>query len=369
MKAQTKELQKEYTGDNRFTLKMLYNDEPIVTTDYNGVKHEAKRDIFKFPLYEPLQLGNNMLNEPKYIQDDNNRPHIFEEGIFENSWQSVEMGEAIIDIFRLAMRIGTEDFMEKQRTDINQTSKSKIVDRKNTFSLVLYDTQSLKRDENGKLFDVESLIKSNAKLKEKELFNKITDEEKRELKFQESRLKSMYVTREIFRCDFCADEYSYDGKTFTPPLNKIWKDFSVLDLKWNDLDEKQKKEKKENSTSLKHEYDNLLIPSYKEYLRVVNAIEKMKQKRAILVEHLTSLEGSHDNIKIADLEKSKSKIEKQIYKWENMPFKGIRSTIKEYLNIDSKEFVNRFTTPRPKSNHSSAFTCEHEIQKVSYYQN
>jgi len=352
-------IEHDYTKEpNRFTLKMLYNDKLIVTTDKRGNKREAKRDIFKFPYNEPNVLGNNHLKDRSLIQDEKNNPHIYEKNIFENSWEAVEMGEKLIEVFRLAMRIGTEDYISREYNEkkrkglsldyINQSSK-----KGNKFTIVLMDNLSIKRDSRGKKIKIQSIKDRISVLKEKDHFGDITRDEYFELTKLEDKVANSYTKRELYRCSFSADDYSYDGDKFTPPLSRIWKNFNVNSLNYYNFDTSNRFINKED----------IVISDISNYNEISNKMSICKIERKKILKILEESKNGVDHIRQKFLEKNLEDINKKMYFYESHYFKGLRSIIKNYLNREY--YSNRFTQPKPKFNNYKANSSESEITKLS----
>jgi hypothetical protein len=320
---------------NRFQLQMLYNDKLIANFDRNGQEYIAQRD-FDSRFYEPEGLGANPLTE---IQNSKNKPHIYE-NVFENSWEAVSMGDKMIEVFRLALRQGTEEYLSRSSTSIYATNLQSQKSSGNKFTLVIYDNHSLKRDEEGLLPRVDILKNKLAKLQEMNVFGKITPQERDELHSLSKQLKDMYVKRELFRCSFSADDYSYNGKDFTPPLNQIWKDFNVYFKSPKPLVQKE----------------NVTYADIEDYQSIMGTIASLKREKAVVFEKYTEALEGQDNIKTKSLEKALAAADKKITNYENTTFKGLRTIIKEAFGAD--DYTNRFLTVSPKVNTFTANSAE-----------
>ena len=136
---------RDYTKNpNRFSLLLLYNNVLITSTNRYGSTQSAKRD-FDAQFNVPTYLGNNPLNDDvnakirslsgqikkhydksnkfrmrydevdsikyeiemlesmKTVFNNNRTPHQWERNIFENSWEAVDMGEKLVEVFRLIL--------------------------------------------------------------------------------------------------------------------------------------------------------------------------------------------------------------------------------------------------------------------------
>lgn len=380
MRNKTTARERDYSKEpNRFTLKMLYNGDLIVTTDRNGNQRKAVRD-FDYQFREPRFLGDNPLNDKvnqrlgqlrkqlrakgisednaeglKFeidwlknqvvVQDEHNNPHKWERNLFENSWEAVEMGDRLIEIFRLKLRDGTEDYISMSRK-LNKPPN--LEPQKNYYTLVLMDNQSIRRDENGQTVNVRGIMNQIDSLNSKAEFDEASGEELRKLESLKKELKSSRMSREIFRCDFSADDFSYDGKDFTPPLSLVWKDFNVYfkSPAWG-----ADKNKMEFS-----DVDN--------YNNIINTLSNFKRQRSQILEALEEASELRDNIKTRVIEKSLESVNEEISYRENIYFKGLRSCIKQYLNREYYE--NRFLKPVERYNNFHMNSSENEITKACW---
>ena len=340
---------------NRFSFKLLYNNEPVVTVDNYGNQRASERDF------------DSPFNEFTSVKDS-----------FENSWESVELGEEISKIFRLILKQGTEQFLyslnkaEKtlflneiiQTKDLDKIVKDKnsptqelreyerkkdewFKAKKNTFTFVIVDRKSLIRDEYGYFPNLRSLYDQIDTYKEKIKFNKITSDELSEYKSLQKELAKYYTEKEIFKCDISADDFSYNGKDFTPPISIIWKDFNI------------------NYSSPRGDQSNIEYDDISNFSMYSEKAFNIKNKIEKLKEYLNEMEKIADNIKIASIEADIRKYERELSKVENVYFLGIRSLIKDYFNREN--YTNRFLINRMKNNNKYVNSSEVEIIQEAIY--
>lgn len=369
-----KESKRDYSKNpNRFTFRLLYNGEPVLTQDYHGNTRETDRD-FDSPYFEPFNLSKHI--DESIIMDENYPTmHYFQyANIFENSWESVELGEEISEIFRLLLKNGTEQYLynlhNTDRTifmgqNMHMKDPNKIIKNKsnptqeynkfkddmsnwyknsrgNTFTFVIIDKKYPIRNEKGYFHDLRDLNNQIDTLREKSKFNKLTQEERGQLKALEDRYSTFFTEKEIFSCTISADDFSYNDKDFIPPFGLIWKDFNV------------------NFSSQSSDSECECIS---EFSNIKNKAINYRMHIDRLRDYLTEVEKTGDNIKIASIEVDIRKAERELTKLEKITFKGIRTLIKEYFNKDSYE--NRFIHPKPKNNNKYTNSCESEIYQES----
>lgn len=367
---------------SRFSLVMYYNGKKISTIDTLGRKHEAKRD-FDAAFYEPIRLGNNPLNGDMYkklvsldkklkngsINDEmrnrlesemisleskmifmgeNNSPHVWERNVFENSWESVEMGEQLVETFRAILRDGTENFYQdvylsaKMKNSVDKLNITRPNGGNNEFSIVVLDNQSIRRHpKSGERVDIIDMKNEYDELLQRDLYNSLGEKEQQRLFELERELSKHYVKREIFRCSFSADDYSYDGSDFTPPLSLIWKDFNV------ELKSRRSK--------------NVEYADISEFNSIRNELAKCKQQRAKVLNSLEIANKHKKTMDVASLQRSLDKLNNKIKSYRNTYFRGVRSIVKYYLSMD--RYTNRYLHPKAKHNNYDAFSCESEMTK------
>lgn len=361
---------------NRFTFKLLFNGEPVTTVDHSGNSRDTERD-FDAPFSEPYNL-NPFLDSRIKIPGNSTIMDVYQyTNIFENSWEAVELGEEISDIFRLVLRQGTEQYL----MNLNKTDRSILMGevmsikdsiqgiktehdttqdylkfksslenwakgKTNEFTFVIIDKRSPVRKPTGYFNDLKELNNQIDVLKEKQKFGNITKEEMTSLKTFEKELSGYYTEREIFRHSISADDFSYSGKEFTPPIAIIWKDFNI---NFNTPSEEGKAGIEYADIS---DYQTLTTKSF-------NFKSRIDQLKAIVSE----VEKTGDNIKVASIEADMRKIERELSKVENTYFKGIRTLIKEYLNLE--QYENRFLNVRDKNLNFYVNTSEPEIYQES----
>lgn len=335
---------------NRFSLQMLYNGELIVTTNRYGNKQPAKRD-FDASFNEPFNLGNNPFNDKKLIQDGNNNPHPYELGVFENSWEAVDLGDSLTELFRLILRDGTEDYYQ-DRYNISKNIKDGLKNLNltkpnggnNTYTLVIIDNKSPLRDENGSIYDIAYLHTEFDALVQKEKAGNLSKDQKLRLSEVQREIKLYYTKREIFRHSFSADEYSYDGKDFTPPMPLIWKDFNV------DYKPLRRKEVK-----------NYQYADISQFNSIRNKVVRLRQLRKKIIRQIEIATEQQNNVKLATLEHNLEEVNGDLHYHSNIYFKGLRSTIKAYFSLE--EYTNRFLNAMPRYNNFHAVSSELEIGK------
>ena len=336
---------------NRFSLQMLYNDKLIVTTNRFGKRQIAQRD-FDSSFSEPFHLGKNPYSDKSMIQDENNNPHKFELNAFDNSWEAIELGDELAELFRLILRDGTENYYQDRyysaknhRDGLKNLKLPKPNDGGNYYTIVIIDNKSLKRKANGSMHDITYLKTEYDVLLQKDEFETLSATESNRLIELENKIASFYTKREIFRYSFSADEYSYDGTEFTPPLPLIWKDFNV----------------DYNSTS---KADKVEYADISDYNHIRNKVAKLRDKQKILLNEQKIAEERRDTFKATSLGKELEEINNDLYYYTNIFFKGIRSITKGYLNMN--KFTNRFIHPRPRYNNFHAVSSEKEISRKSF---
>jgi hypothetical protein len=336
---------------NRFSLQMLYNGELIVTTNRYGKKQKAQRD-FDSSFNEPYHLGKNPYNDKTMLQDEKNNPHKFELNAFENSWESVELGDELTELFRLILRDGTESYYQ-DRYNSAKNHKDGLKNLKlakpngggNYYTIVIIDNKSLKRKPNGSMHDIAYLKTEYDVLVQKDEFENLSKEESRRLNELEKEIAKFYTKRVIFEHSFSADEYSYDGTDFTPPLPLIWKDFNV-----------------EFDSSYKGE--DIEYADISEFNSIRNKVSNLKENRENILNALNSAQEQRDSIRVASLEKELDIINSDLHYYKNIYFRGIRSITKHYLNLD--RYTNRFIHSRPRHNNFYASSSEREIGQKSF---
>jgi hypothetical protein len=361
---------------NRFTFKLLYNGEPVTTVDGTGNVREAERD-FDSPFNEPYNVQQFLDNR---IIVPNGKPlmdYYKYTYLFENSWEAVELGEAISENFRLILRQGTEQFLNNLnntdrtilmgemmalkdsikaiKTEYDPTQdyaafQNTLADwhkgKTNTFTFVIIDRRSPIRNENGSVADLRDLNHQIDELKEREKFQALSQEDRKALKNLEAELSSYYTEREIFRHSISADDYSYNGKDFTPPLGIIWKDFNV------------------NFKSPTEDRSTVEYADISEFISVSDKVSNLKKRIEKLKMIASEVEKTGDNIKVASIEADVRKIEREMSKSENVYFKGLRTLIKEYMNLE--EYTNRFMVNREKNSNYYTNSSEKELIQESY---
>jgi hypothetical protein len=355
---------RDYTRKpNRFTFRLLYNDEAV---------YSSERD-FDAPFPEEFNLSKLLDKKIHLKADDSVMNFLNYTNTFENSWESIELGEQISEIFRLILRNGTEQYLynlnksertlslgemmsisdaeKKIKTEKDPTqefiSYKNNVDnwfnqKNNKYTFVIIDRRSLVRRDNGMFNDLKELNNKIDVLREKAQYGKITKEELDVLRSLEKNLQSNYYEREIFRYSISADDFSYNGTTFVPPIGVIWKDFNI---NFNSPNEDVR-------GSIEY-HDISEFSSFSE--RAMNLRLRLQVMRNAHQE----VEKMGDNIKTASIEKDIRKVESELMKAENVYFKGIRTLIKEYINMDSYE--NRFLYQRSKNNNYTVNSSEKEI--------
>lgn len=361
---------------NRFTFKLLYNDEVVTATDNYGNIRPAERH-FDSPFFEPYNLNPFIDKKIPMRENETAMDYVKYTKTFENSWESVELGEAISDIFRLILRHGTEQYLydmqrneksilmgqiltakdvakriknekdsvatqdyEAYQEEINKWAKGK----KNTYTFIVVDKKSPIRNNKGYFYDLKELSNSVDVLQEKSKFGKLSEEEEMLLANNESKLAAHYIEKEIFRYSISADDFSYNGKDFTPPIAIIWKDFNI----------KFQSSYEDGKGSV--EYRDI-----SEFSKINEQHTNIKFKIDTLKKYIDEIQDLGDNIKIASIEKDVRKLESEMFKLEKIYFKGIRTLIKEYLNMD--EYENRFLNIREKNCNYFVNSSEREISR------
>jgi hypothetical protein len=359
---------------NRFTFKLLYNNEVVTATDNYGNIRPAERH-FDSPFFEPYNL-NPFLDKKISLRDgETAMDYLKYTKLFENSWESVELGEAVSDIFRLILRHGTEQYLydmqrneksilmgqimaakdaskkikvESDATQDYEAYKSEIDkwanSKKNTYTFVVIDKKSPIRNQKGYFYDLKELTNSVDVLHEKMKFGKLTEEEEITLSNNEAKLAAHYIEKEIFRYSISADDFSYNGKDFTPPIAIIWKDFNI----------KFQSSYEDGKGSL--EYRDI-----SEFSKISEQHTNMKFRIETLKKYISEIEDLGDNIKIASIEKDVRRLESEMFKLEKIYFKGIRTLVKEYLNMD--DYENRFLNIREKNCNYFVNSSEREISR------
>ena len=363
---------------NRFTFKLLYNNEVVTATDNYGNIRPAERH-FDSPFFEPYNLNPFLDKKVKISNEESVMDYYKYANIFENSWESVELGEAISDIFRLILRHGTEQYLyDMQRNEksilMGQILSSKDVSKrirnekeilatqdyeaftneidnwykgkKNTYTFIVVDKKSPIRNHKGYFYDLKELSNSIDVLQERAKYGKLTEEEEATLERNEAKLASYYVEKEIFRYNINADDFSYNGRDFTPPIAIIWKDFNI---KFQSTHEDGK-----NSI----EYRDI-----SEYSKINDQHFNIKSKVDALKRYIDEVKQTGDNIKVASIEKDVRRLESEMLKLEKIYFKGVRTLVKEYLNLE--EYENRFLNIREKNCNYFVNSSEREISRDS----
>lgn len=359
---------------NRFTFKLLYNNEVVTATDNYGNIRPAERH-FDSPFFEPYNLNPYLDKKISLREGESVMEYLKYTNTFENSWESVELGEAISDIFRLILRHGTEQYLydiqrneksivmgqimtakdaikriknekgnlatqdyEVYRSEIDGWAKNK----KNTYSFVVIDKKSPIRNHKGYFYDLKEISNMIDVLQEKAKYGKLSEAEEAILERNEAKLAAHYVEKEIFRYSISADDFSYNGKDFTPPIAIIWKDFNI----------KFQSSYEDGKGSL--EYRDI-----SEYSKINEQHTNIKFRIDTLKKYIDEIEDSGDNIKIASIEKDIRRLESEMFKLEKIYFKGIRTLVKEYLNMD--EYENLFLNIREKNCNYFVNSSEREI--------
>lgn len=333
---------------NRFTLKMYYNGKLIVTTNKYGHKQESRRD-FDSPFNDIKKLGKNPYRDSRLIQDGNNNPHPMEYNAFENSWESVDLGENLAEIFRLILRDGTEDYYhgryysaKSYRGGLDKLELPKPNGGGNYYTLKIIDNMSPLRDEKGEIYDISYLKTEYDYLVQQEKYNKLDRNTRKRLREIKREIDNYYTSRVIFSYKFSADEYSYDGKDFTPPMPLVWKDFNV---NFN-----SKKEMSERLGNITHNYADI-----SEFNDTRNKLSRLKRTLENILDELDNEEITHDSIRILELESELESVNYKILLLECTFFKGLRSTIKQYFSMN--KFTNRFIHPVTRNNNFHTFSA------------
>ena len=359
---------------NRFTFKLLYNNEVVTATDNYGNIRPAERH-FDSPFFEPYNLNPYLDKKIILREGECVMEYLKYTNTFENSWESVELGEAISDIFRLILRHGTEQYLydmqrneksivmgqimtvkdsikriknekdnlatqdyEAYRNEIDGWAKSK----KNTYSFVVIDKKSPIRNHKGYFYDLKEISNMIDVLQEKAKYGKLSEAEEAILERNEAKLAAHYVEKEIFRYSISADDFSYNGKDFTPPIAIIWKDFNI-----------------KFQSSYEDGKGSLEYRDVSEYSKINEQHTNIKFRIDTLKKYIDDIQNSGDNIKIASIEKDIRRLESEMFKLEKIYFKGIRTLVKEYLNMD--EYENRFMNIREKNCNYFVNSSEREI--------
>lgn len=337
---------------NRFSLQMLYNNKLIVTTNRYGKTQKAQRD-FDSSFNEPFHLGFNSYNDKRLIQDEKNNPHQFELKVFENSWEAVELGDSMVELFRLILRDGTENFYQDRyrfskgnKEKLNNLDLFKPNGGGNYYTLVIVDNRSLLRRSNGSMLDIGYLKTEHDVLVQKEDFDYLTSKEEQRMEYLEKQINQSYVRREVFRHSFSADEYSYNGTDFTPPLPLIWKDFNV------------------NFNSVRG--DNVEYAEISEFNSIRNKVAQLKDSRKQILNKLRLSEKHGKNWDTSSSSRELEDINADIHYYSSIHFKGLRSNIKQTLNKDKDKFINRFMYPKSRHNNFNTSSSENEITKTSF---
>lgn len=361
---------------NRFTFKLLYNNEVVTATDNYGNIRPAERH-FDSPFFEPYNLNPYLDKKISLTEGESLMDYLKYTKTFENSWESIELGEAVADIFRLILRNGTEqylydmqrneksifmgqifptkDVIKKIKTDndniatqdydaYNSEMDKWYSGKKNTYTFVVIDKKSPIRNHKGYFYDLKEISNTIDILQEKAKYGKLIEEEEINLERNEAKLAAHYIEREIFRYSISADDFSYNGKDFTPPIAIIWKDFNI----------KFQSSHEDGKGSI--EYRDI-----SEYSKINEQHTNIKFRIETLKKYIDEIQNLGDNIKIASIEKDIRKLESEAFKLEKIYFKGIRTLVKEYLNLDMYE--NRFLNTREKNCNYFVNSSEKEISK------
>jgi hypothetical protein len=359
---------------NRFTFKLLYNNEVVTATDNFGNIRPAERH-FDAPFFEPYNLAPFLDKKLSIRNEESVMEYYRYTNIFENSWESVELGEAVSEIFRLILRHGTEQYLydmqrneksilmgqilptkdafkkiknqkdlvatqeyDAYRTEIENWAKTK----NNTYTFIVVDKKSPIRNHKGYFYDLKELSNSIDVLQEKAKYGKLSEEEVASLERYEAKLATHYVEKEIFRYNISADDFSYNGRDFTPPIAIIWKDFNI---KFQSPREDGK--------------GNLEYRDVSEFSKINDQHTNIKFKIETLKKYIDEVKQTGDNIKVASIEKDVRRLESEMLKLEKICFKGIRTLVKEYLNLN--EYENRFLNVREKNSNYFVNSSEKEI--------
>ena len=380
---------RDYTKNpNRFSLLLLYNNVLITSTNRYGSTQSAKRD-FDAQFNVPTYLGNNPLNDDvnakirslsgqikkhydksnkfrmrydevdsikyeiemlesmKTVFNNNRTPHQWERNIFENSWEAVDMGEKLVEVFRLILREGTESYYQDRymiakcnEETLNNLTLEKPNGGNNYYTIRIIDNKHPIRDNIGKINNLTEVTNEYDTLLQKSSFGGLTPKETKQMLVLKEQIQNNYKSQKIFECHFSADEYSYDGTDFTPPLTLAWKGFNV-----------------DFNTPAKHQ--KIEYADISEFKSIRDRVSTIRRKVTNMLVELEYAKELNDAFKITAIENELEHLNSNLHHYTNICFKGLRQIIKECFNIN--EYTNKYLYPETRYNNYNTLSAETEL--------
>lgn len=148
-----------------------------------------------------------------------------EEGVFENSYDAVNLSEELFKLLRMVLKDASMDYSERFSTTANPPSQEK--DMKAKYRARIVDLQYPKRDNYGKVLQSVEIHYKDGEVHTTDTTEVNVEKIKVKNNVEKVQVEDVTVEKPIFDFYFNASDFVNFNPNFIPHFWKIWKDYSI----------------------------------------------------------------------------------------------------------------------------------------------